>query len=294
MRFSSIDARRCSHFNPRSLHGERHESVAKRNVRHPISIHAPCTGSDTFPARPTSRPATFQSTLPARGATTFVLRGERSALISIHAPCTGSDIRALSDIPEHDVFQSTLPARGATTNGLETFGHSSFQSTLPARGATFLHVAEKQQILISIHAPCTGSDQISSSGRGAPKPFQSTLPARGATKFEAHYHVTSVISIHAPCTGSDPTDANTGFLSRYFNPRSLHGERLGNGVELENDAIFQSTLPARGATETLTRIAEVYPISTHAPRTGSDFIPTLHTPAIKISTHAPRTGSDHV
>ena len=82
-----------------------------------------------------------------------------SETISIHAPCTGSDV--LSDFG----------------NNLE----KAFQSTLPARGATFLHVAEKQQILISIHAPCTGSDQISSSGRGAPKPFQSTLPARGAT-----------------------------------------------------------------------------------------------------------------
>ena len=213
----------------------------------PISIHAPCTGSDADSQQLNAVNSSFQSTLPARGATS----------------------RAILPLQSLG-FQSTLPARGATTNGLETFGHSSFQSTLPARGATFLHVAEKQQILISIHAPCTGSDQISSSGRGAPKPFQSTLPARGATKFEAHYHVPSVISIHAPCTGSDPTDANTGFLSRYFNPRSLHGERLGNGVELENDAIFQSTLPARGATETLTRIAEVYPISTHAPRTGSD------------------------
>ena len=59
-----------------------------------------------------------------------------------------------------------------------------------------------------------------------------------------------------------------------------------------SDALFQPTLPARGAT----KIAQVYPelesISTHAPRTGSD-TEFLSAPRDReISTHAPRTGSD--
>ena len=56
------------HFNPRSPHGERPKHGSTRIPGEDISIHAPCTGSDT----------------------------ERDTLkqqldISIHAPCTGSD-----------------------------------------------------------------------------------------------------------------------------------------------------------------------------------------------------------
>ena len=34
------------HFNPRSLHGERHDRRQRRHDDLQISIHAPCTGSD--------------------------------------------------------------------------------------------------------------------------------------------------------------------------------------------------------------------------------------------------------
>ena len=106
--------------------------------------------------------------------------------------------------------------------------------------------------------------------------------------------------------------------SRNFNPRSPHGERRFSTPEgvapLEK---FQPTLPARGATARRRHITETLPISTHAPRTGSDlaqgyqinpatiFQPTLpargatqagglaRAVAGEISTHAPRTGSDH-
>ena len=126
------------HFNPRSPHGERHVASASGLVlkvdfnprsphgerratgMHPfsamrISIHAPRTGSDGLrpcAVRPVRR---FQSTLPARGATSVVggsncfqndfnprsPHGERHIssyitqvciYISIHAPRTGSDL----------------------------------------------------------------------------------------------------------------------------------------------------------------------------------------------------------
>ena len=58
-------------------------------------------------------PFTFQSTLPARGATDSLADSSLQVAISIHAPRTGSD-----DIfhPQRvgNAFQSTLPARGAT------------------------------------------------------------------------------------------------------------------------------------------------------------------------------------
>ena len=103
-------------FNPRSPHGERRRNQRGKAVRG-ISIHAPRTGSDDRAdagERPRKR---FQSTLPARGATTME---------TTYAKTTSE-------------FQSTLPARGATTdNALVGVVLIVFQSTLPARGATQL------------------------------------------------------------------------------------------------------------------------------------------------------------
>ena len=56
--------------------------------------------------------------------------------------------------------------------------------------------------------------------------------------------------------------------------------------------LFQSTLPARGATVRRQPLRRVLRISIHAPRTGSDDNEDLRTPHSKISIHAPRTGSD--
>ena len=62
------------------------------------------------------------------------------------------------------------------------------------------------------------------------------------------------------------------FLSPlYFNPRSPHGERPYNWSWNNRSAIFQSTLPARGATPNSCYSVRAFPISIHAPRTGSDF-----------------------
>ena len=233
-------------------------------------------------------------------------------------------------------FQSTLPARGATTsspasccrrchfnprsphgerlfiNSRKSFA-SGFQSTLPARGATPTHDFQSCALHISIHAPRTGSD--------------SDL----LDKFMG-----LDISIHAPRTGSDDTPPPSAPPASYFNPRSPHGERQpatepcasanifqstlpargataagrckvkerkfqstlparGATAKAAREAlegIFQSTLPARGATPRMKtcRLDEV--ISIHAPRTGSDKRRRQNRHKARISIHAPRTGSD--
>ena len=56
-------------FNPRSPHGERHSIIDYQSAGFTISIHAPRTGSDVVVKVPICRAAEFQSTLPARGAT---------------------------------------------------------------------------------------------------------------------------------------------------------------------------------------------------------------------------------
>ncbi len=56
-----------------------------------------------------------------------------------------------------------------------------FQSTLPTRGATRIFARETIFKGVSIHAPHTGSDDVTLSVREGYGLFQSTLPTRGAT-----------------------------------------------------------------------------------------------------------------
>ena len=107
----------------------------------------------------------------------------------------------------------------------------------------------KWTALISIRAPRTGSD-----GRS---------DGKGITTFK--------ISIHAPRTGSDEGEGTAEGLAIDFNPRSPHGERRDAGTKRGTSRqisihaprtgsdraaskaagetwVFQSTLPARGAT----------------------------------------------
>ena len=170
---------------------------------------------------------------------------------------------------------------------------SAFQSTLPARGATDPDGESYETKHISIHAPRTGSDWWSELRKGKDD-----------------------ISIHAPRTGSD-TASIIAFASAIdFNPRSPHGERPLPRLESRNDTIFQSTLPARGATAVVSHACglgadfnprsphgerpnlffeaiRIIKISIHAPRTGSDrgALPDVDRRP-RISIHAPRTGSD--
>ena len=80
------------------------------------------------------------------------------------------------------------------------------------------------------------------------------------------------ISIHAPRGGSDIKLLKLKSLTKHFNPRSPRGERhileLGPFVV----CIFQSTLPAGGATDRKTKSVEFVKISIHAPRGGSDLL----------------------
>ena len=81
----------AEYFNPRSPHGERRRRTRPEGFCPRISIHAPRTGSDESPTYSVDSPPTFQSTLPARGATLLQDADGNPGRISIHAPRTGSD-----------------------------------------------------------------------------------------------------------------------------------------------------------------------------------------------------------
>ena len=124
-----------SYFNPRSPHGE-------RPVRHtpgsallsdfnPRSPH----GERLAPPSTISATLSFQSTLPARGAT----------------GCSTTKSRGL-------LFQSTLPARGATSHQGEDFRCVLISIHAPRTGSDYYVKDYRYLRIISIHAPRTGSD----------------------------------------------------------------------------------------------------------------------------------------
>ena len=78
----------------------------------------------------------------------------------------------------------------------------------------------------------------------------------------------------------------------HFNPRSPCEERRASTGCRYMSLLFQPTLPVRGATSPGRPGGRPAPISTHAPRAGSDHgaLPPLGLGV--ISTHAPRAGSD--
>ena len=122
---------------------------------------------------------------------------------------------------------------------------------------------------ISIHAPRTGSD----AGGGV---FRRAL----------------VISIHAPRTGSDGFASPSLPRRKYFNPRSPHGERLPSSRNARQNAPFQSTLPARGATSISKSMTSHVPFQSTLPARGATFWVDRPHGLWRISIHAPRTGSD--
>ena len=215
-----------------------------------ISIHAPRTGSDCKSRSKRLSKRTFQSTLPARGATDPLTNVAISCgSISIHAPRTGSDRNTSHTISTQEHFNPRSPHGERHLQALKVVTDKAFQSTLPARGATLHAYNDALQQAISIHAPRTGSDAPFAAINPPTIGFQSTLPARGATKRSraggasgAHFNPRSPhgerhlfyqrvevwrrISIHAPRTGSDFQGAGLLGLQGYFNPRSPHGERL--------------------------------------------------------------------
>ena len=122
----------------------------------------------------------FQSTPPARGATTNYHPHNKNSEISIHAPREGGDLDFLGTVLDFIIsihapreggdagaarprqkrkrFQSTPPARGATSISWVLSLILSFQSTPPARGATMFLRRGPRYFMISIHAPREGGD----------------------------------------------------------------------------------------------------------------------------------------
>ena len=234
----------------------------------------------------------FQSTLPARGATHLKQRVEDLQAISIHAPRTGSD-------PKHPVrFIAQINFNPRSPHGerrlLLQSNIKSIRISIhaPRTGSDMAIASFTTPPGISIHAPRTGSDYALISPARIVLLFQSTLPARGATK-------PSIASTPSPSNfnprsphGERRGRIPTLYAPANFNPRSPHGERQWDKQNTKLVSIFQSTLPARGATQSSTGRQTKTIISIHAPRTGSDPpTPPKHLPPSSFQSTLPARGA---
>ena len=145
----------------------------------------------------------FQSTHPARGATTGM-------------PWRSSMER----------FQSTHPARGATFFMVHASFRFLFQSTHPARGATY-NIALVRYRPKDFNPRTPRGVRLTGISRGDNiAKFQSTHPARGATcGVDGAWPACPVISIHAPREGCDKGYEIGRFVYWDFNPRTPRGVR---------------------------------------------------------------------
>ena len=172
-------------------------------------------------------------------------------------------------------------------------------------------------LLISIHAPRTGSDAtdgrcttiarhfnprsphgerlLENAKKELAKKFQSTLPARGATL--QRQHIAAGIPHFNPRSphGERPCSARRCGLLR---PISIHAPRTGSdGIcivfSFRQYGRISIHAPRTGSDCRRIRCARSVCISIHAPRTGSDGAISTGGKGDAISIHAPRTGSDN-
>ena len=153
--------------------------------------------------------------------------GGNYGIISIHAPRAGSDAARELKRTLPNVFQSTLPVRGATsTPSPPILCRRNFNPRSPC-GERLLPFPTPTMAVL----------------------FQSTLPVRGATRRgRPTYRVPQNFNPRSPCGERRRAIDLWVFVSVNFNPRSPCGERRALTASLPHAAIFQSTLPVRGAT----------------------------------------------
>ena len=196
-------------------------------------------------------------------------------MISIHAPLTGSDgkLDFLDQIPPY--FNPRSPYGERPTGRKFRYSRPDFNPRSPYGERHIYKPLIRTSQNFNPRSPY--GERLIPRRRGTNQStFQSTLPLRGATYTLRAWSTIHYISIHAPLTGSDQSGAVFRFLGLHFNPRSPYGERLGIGHDIlipskisihapltgsdcywifcgTPSAIFQSTLPLRGATAKMQR-----------------------------------------
>ena len=154
--------------------------------------------------------------------------------------------------------------------GADTVYVWRFQSTHPARGATQHNSDLADHFGISIHAPREGCDAEKISNITKPTNFNPRTPRGVRQSFCSVLRPKKPISIHAPREGCDNRLLTDICKDGDFNPRTPRGVRHWTAWDGPPEEGFQSTHPARGATNEFPERLRRLRISIHAPREGCD------------------------
>ena len=256
----------------------------------------------------------FQSTHPARGATSVSPPNVLSRKISIHAPRERCDRRAVP-VPLSATYFNPRTPREVRHICLPPFVMPvTFQSTHPARGATGINIWDSNGHMISIHAPrercdsgmcrdCSAArisihaprercDACGPYTRRAALHFNPRTPREVRRICPTTSNLSVFISIHAPRERCDFPAVYLRAGQPDFNPRTPREVRPLNLHPREFTNLFQSTHPARGATSQPLMLFLYGAISIHAPRERCDDEVVAVLSAISISIHAPRERCD--
>ena len=171
-------------------------------------------------------------------------------------------------------FQSTRPIRGATElENAHLSGNVNFNPRAPYGARRAGDFSLSPGAGISIHAPHTGRDYMSSKYYGSVAVFQSTRPIRGATRpgFVALSDF-AIFQSTRPIRGATMVPKGHPSPQKNFNPRAPYGARLSVCIKQCTEIVinfnprapygarradlsraslryaFQSTRPIRGAT----------------------------------------------
>ena len=148
-----------------------------------ISIHAPREGGDSVLALGIPTLVSFQSTPPARGATTPVSHQPSVTLHFNPRPPRGGRRRTGYSSDRWDSISIHAPREGGDISWAALWAWwRDFNPRPPRGGRPSLYNAVAVFSRISIHAPREGGDFSGKAQTSKLKPFQSTPPARGATR----------------------------------------------------------------------------------------------------------------
>ena len=216
-----------------------------------ISIHAPREGGDHQITETLCRGVQFQSTPPARGATSCCLQCPfLRTYFNPRPPRGGRPWQVFKQNLHSQRFQSTPPARGATS-GKPTLKIYDLVISIhaPREGGDVLQVAAVHLFKHFNPRPPRGGRRSASSGGAFVQAFQSTPPARGATPCIPPAAGSPGNFNPRPPRGGRRLHGAGLFGERgHFNPRPPRGGRRKTLPIVPAHPPFQSTPPARGAT----------------------------------------------
>ena len=257
-----------------------------------ISIHAPREGGDYSLPKKHLHKIKFQSTPPARGATSIASYPAGSNIFQSTPPARGATVPGARRVIHNTNFNPRPPRGGRLVHIVISSQTQAFQSTPPARGATSRGRPQRSVLGISIHAPREGGDM--------------EIPGKPRS---------DRISIHAPREGGDCCELDDQHYNFHFNPRPPRGGRLFKQIINTMHILFQSTPPARGATVDSPTFFQIlinfnprpprggrrcelddqhynFHFNPRPPRGGRHNFPERSAIIIDISIHAPREGGD--